>query len=146
MPCTTIGTFTCRASETRAVELLDGLCSVMKQWAVVEYNVGGSTAATQVWVRVKGDAVGDLTSAVRASSEEEDTHGKQLEAYCGSLLEEYEDEVYAGLMKGGFDTLGERGGGGGGARWVLGCRRCCMHACMRVWVYVRVWVCALHGC
>lgn len=35
---------------------------------------------------------------------------QRLEAYCGSLIEEFEEEVYAGIMKGGFDTQGEPGG------------------------------------
>ncbi|PNH09717.1 hypothetical protein TSOC_003632 [Tetrabaena socialis] len=31
-------------------------------------------------------------------------YGKRLEAFCGTLIEEYEEEIYEGIMKGGFDS------------------------------------------
>ncbi|EFJ48034.1 hypothetical protein VOLCADRAFT_91191 [Volvox carteri f. nagariensis] len=115
-----------RSSELRAVELLDGLCSSMRDYSLV-HPIGKKT---KFWLKVKGEGAGNTGAVTRPQREEEDEKSKgkvqngkivphgtrqpgclsppfvRLEAYCGTLLEEYEEEIYAGVMKGGFDSQG----------------------------------------
>lgn len=91
-----------KASELRAVELLDGLCDRMRDYALVSPQ----GKKTVYWLKVKGEGAGDTTNVTRSGYDEENAKSKRLEAYCGSLIEEFEEEVYAGIMKGGFDTQG----------------------------------------
>ncbi|GFR45919.1 hypothetical protein Agub_g7377, partial [Astrephomene gubernaculifera] len=61
---------------------------------------------TVFWLKVKGEGAQGADNVTRPGKDEEDAKSKRLESYCGSLLEEYEEEVYEGVMKGGFDSLG----------------------------------------
>ncbi|GIM13745.1 hypothetical protein Vretimale_16808, partial [Volvox reticuliferus] len=91
-----------RSSELRAVELLDGLCNNMRDYSLVS-PLGKKT---KFWLKVKGEGAGNTGAVTRAQREEEDEKSKRLEAYCGTLIEEFEEEIYEGIMKGGFDSHG----------------------------------------
>ncbi|KAG2441852.1 hypothetical protein HXX76_003460 [Chlamydomonas incerta] len=91
-----------KSSELRAVELLDGLCERMRDYALVS----PTGKKTKFWLKVKGEGAASTANVTRTPGQEEDSKSKRLEAYCGTLVEEYEEEVYDGIMKGGFDSEG----------------------------------------
>ena len=91
------------------MELLDGLCLKMKDYTLASRkasDVDPAAKKRRSWVLIRGDGVGDLSEVVRGSTQEEDARGKRLQLYCDSLVEEHEDDIYAAIQKGGFDTLG----------------------------------------
>ncbi|KXZ52459.1 hypothetical protein GPECTOR_9g503 [Gonium pectorale] len=93
-----------KSSELRAVELLDDLCNTMRDYALVS----PTGKKTKFWLKVKGEGSNAtmLSAVTRPPRPEEEAKSKRLEAYCGVMLEELEEELYAGIMKGGFDTQG----------------------------------------
>ncbi|KAG2485716.1 hypothetical protein HYH03_015600 [Edaphochlamys debaryana] len=91
-----------QSSELRAVELLDGLCGSMRDYGLVSPQ----GKKTKYWLKVKGEGSKSTDNVTRYSRDEEDARSKRLEAYCGTLVEEFEEELYEGIMKGGFDTQG----------------------------------------
>ncbi|KAG2451700.1 hypothetical protein HYH02_003480 [Chlamydomonas schloesseri] len=91
-----------KSSELRAVELLDGLCERMRDYALVS----PTGKKTKFWLKVKGEGAASTANVTRSVGQEEDSKSKRLEAYCGTLVEEYEEDIYEGIMKGGFDSEG----------------------------------------
>eukprot|EP00798_Chlamydomonas_sp_ICE-L_P015573 gene15573-21671_t len=86
-----------KESELRATELLDNLCSSTSDYTLVKTNV--SAVRVRHWAKVKGKGPDDLVNTTRLPGEEEKAMTKKLEVYCGSLLEEYEDDVTEAIMK-----------------------------------------------
>jgi hypothetical protein len=57
----------CRYSELRAVELLDGLCGAtgVGQYAFVQFNISASGKTTSQWKKIHGQEVDALVNGTR---------------------------------------------------------------------------------
>eukprot|EP00250_Pteridium_aquilinum_P029737 c40038_g1_i1 orf=372-938(-) len=82
-----------KVSELRVVELLDGLCSRMK-----DYTLEMAGPDKGKWTKsALADSIQDRRQA--------DAHSKQMTTYCGRLLEETEEQLEE-RIKNGSITLG----------------------------------------
>lgn len=84
-----------RVSDLRVVELLDGLCDKMQDYALQKLD-----SSERAWVKVKNwdDLQSDKQEA-RASS-------KDISFFCGRLLEETEDELAELIKRGSIQSGG----------------------------------------
>ena len=83
-----------RHSELRVVELLESLCSRMGDYALWTPLTEGRAAE---WVRVSGarkheEAAADTTLQGAKAK----THGREIESFCGMLVESAEEQVRTG--------------------------------------------------
>ena len=103
MFCHSFQPFGIRVSELRMVELLEDLCDAMKSytWGFANINDGGTLK--QGWV--KKEQAMDISLGM--SKGEEQTKQKQLQSYCGRLIEDHEEEIIEAIQKESFDE--ERG-------------------------------------
>jgi len=83
-----------RVSDLRAVELLDGLCDKMLDYALEKLDSG-----KRAWVKVNN------WDKLRTDKREARASAKDISSFCGRLLEETEDEL-ADLIKGGSIQTG----------------------------------------
>ncbi|KAG9131791.1 hypothetical protein Leryth_009516 [Lithospermum erythrorhizon] len=83
-----------RASELRAVELLDGLCDKMQDYTLEKVDKG-----TNVWIKV--NSFDDLKNKQEAKA-----YAKDISSFCGRLLEETEDDFTELIKKGSVEVGG----------------------------------------
>jgi TLR4 regulator and MIR-interacting MSAP len=84
-----------RHSELRVVELLDGLCSKMGDYALWVPEAEGRAAE---WVRVSGDRKHEEAAAdptLQGASAKVKALSREIEGFCAVLIESAEDEVRA---------------------------------------------------
>ncbi|KAJ9514196.1 TLR4 regulator and MIR-interacting MSAP-domain-containing protein [Haematococcus lacustris] len=94
-----------RMSELRAVELLDNLCTRMKQWTLVKINTtndaGEVTGRKRRWDKVSG-----ASADSRPDKDEETALQKRLEGYCGRVLEDHDESIADALRQGTLEAAG----------------------------------------
>lgn len=78
-----------KASELRALELLDGLCDSMHQYVLQKRDKkpeGEGTKMPTRWTKEHSAKIG-------MSKAEKKEHGRRLFNYCAGLVEEFEDDI-----------------------------------------------------
>ncbi|KAG1679827.1 hypothetical protein FOA52_012740 [Chlamydomonas sp. UWO 241] len=93
-----------KSSELRVVELLQGLCEDLGA-SLYTVNISASGRTTNVWWRYKEPA--DVTSnGTRLTGDKENARAKELRLFCGSIIEEYDEQIEGAIMGGKFDAPG----------------------------------------
>lgn len=93
-----------KASELRAVEIMDGLCATMKEYTLVTFNDTETGQKYKQWTKVKGAGAKALPEgAAKPEASESEVREKQLGAFCGALLEEHDEDITSALMSGEMD-------------------------------------------
>ncbi|ONK79806.1 uncharacterized protein A4U43_C01F10260 [Asparagus officinalis] len=82
-----------RVSDLRVVELLDGLCDKMLDYALEKLDSG-----KRAWIKVKN------WDNLRADKREARASSKDISSFCGRLLEETEDELAEWIKQGSIET------------------------------------------
>mmetsp|Transcript_32688 Transcript_32688/g.72213 ORF Transcript_32688/g.72213 Transcript_32688/m.72213 type:complete len:174 (+) Transcript_32688:21-542(+) len=95
-----------KVSELRAVELLDSLCGSMKSYSLVTTNDTASGKLVRHWAKFEGEGAMDLTNSTRPAKHEEEVRQRQLESFCGAVLEEHEDDLSEAIQAGKFEDTG----------------------------------------
>lgn len=81
-----------KVSELRVVELLDGLCSRMKDYTLELEGLGKGKWTKSVLI----DSIQDKRQA--------DANSKQMSTYCGRLLEETEEQLEERIRNGSMES------------------------------------------
>lgn len=93
-----------KRSELRAVEILDGICSTMKDYTLVTFDDPENGKKYKRWTKVRGVGAATLEpNATKPDGTESEAREKQLNSFCGSLLEEHDEDVTQALVKGDMD-------------------------------------------
>lgn len=76
------------------MELLDTLCDAMKGFELAYVNITGTS--TWEWVKKGSTVIDEKFKVPRAEAKERE---KEIAHYCGSLIEEYEEELSDFIQK-----------------------------------------------
>ena len=88
-----------RVSELRFVELLDGMCNSMTEYELAPTASGLNNGTVWLWLKPK-KGKGNNPKSQKLDKQQLKRQQKQLQNYCASLIDRFEDDISAALQQG----------------------------------------------
>lgn len=86
-------------SELRLVELLDGMCNSMIEYELAPTASGLENGTVWQWLKPK-KGQGNNPKSQKLDKQQLKRQQKQLQNYCASLIDRFEDDISAALQQG----------------------------------------------